>query len=175
MLPSMSSKQPQSSASLRHSRSVELLSSDIAGSRHLAADTVWVVDREVHVLDGAELSIDDKATILILNGVVESSALRRAALIFDPGSKLTATRFSVRAGGRSTAAHVTRTMGAFGSSEPMLQVPMMALVLSRKSVNSHPLFRLFQLRLPTSAERTLNLAAQRRLCQKIIMKMTSMV
>ena len=95
----MSSKQPQSSASLRHSRLVKLISSDIASSRHLAADTVWVVDREVHVLDGAELSIDDKATILILNGVVESSTLRRAALIFDPGSKLTATRFSVRAGG----------------------------------------------------------------------------
>jgi hypothetical protein len=94
----MSSKQSKSPASPRHSRPVQLLSSDIAGSRHLAADTVWVVDREVHVLDGAELSIDDRATILILNGVVESSALRRAALIFDPGSKLTATRFSVRAG-----------------------------------------------------------------------------
>jgi hypothetical protein len=59
---------------------------------------VWVVDREVHVLDGAELIIENGATILILNGVVESSTLRRAALIFDPGSRLMAARFSVRAG-----------------------------------------------------------------------------
>ena len=96
--PSMSSKQSQPSAPLRRSRSVELISSDIAGSRHLAADTMWVVDHEVHVLDGAELIIENGATILILNGVVESSTLRRAALIFDPGSRLMAARFSVRAG-----------------------------------------------------------------------------
>jgi hypothetical protein len=94
----MSSKQSQPSAPLRRSRSVELISSDIAGSRHLAADTMWVVDHEVHVLDGAELIIENGATILILNGVVESSTLRRAALIFDPGSRLMAARFSVRAG-----------------------------------------------------------------------------
>ena len=94
----MSSKQSQSPASLRHSRPVKLISSDISGSCHLAAHTVWVVDREVHVLEGAELTVDDRTTILILNGVVETSKLRRAALIFDPGSKLEAARFSVRAG-----------------------------------------------------------------------------
>lgn len=82
----------------RASRLVKLISSDISGSRHLAAETVWVVDREVHVRDGAELIIENGATILILNGVVESSKLRRAALIFDSGSKLMAARFSVRAG-----------------------------------------------------------------------------
>lgn len=98
MRPSMSSKQAQSPSSLRRSRPVELISADIAGSRYLAADTVWVIDREVHVLDEAELIIEDRATILILNGVVESSRLRRAALIFDPGSRLIAERFSVRAG-----------------------------------------------------------------------------
>ena len=94
----MSSKQSQSPASVRRSLPIKFLSSDLAGSHHLSADSVWVVDREVHVLDGAELTIEDRATILILNGVVESSKLRRAALIFDPGSKLTAARFSVRAG-----------------------------------------------------------------------------
>jgi hypothetical protein len=94
----MASRKSQSPGSLSQSRPVKLISSDISGSRHLAANTLWVVDREVHVLEGAELSVDDRATILILNGVVETSKLRRAALIFDPGSKLTAARFSVRAG-----------------------------------------------------------------------------
>jgi hypothetical protein len=82
----------------RGSRRVKLLSTDVAHSCHLAADTVWVVDREVHVLDGATLTIEDGTTILILNGVVSSSRLRRAALIFDPGSRLSAKRFAVRAG-----------------------------------------------------------------------------
>ncbi|MFM7548137.1 MAG: hypothetical protein ACKO8I_04535 [Cyanobacteriota bacterium] len=77
---------------------MELLSADIATSRPLTADKVWVVDREVHVLDGVELSIEDGTTILLLNGDVPSSQLGRAALIFDPGSRLSATRFAVRAG-----------------------------------------------------------------------------
>ena len=95
---SISSKQSQSPVSVRSALPIKLISSDLAGGHHLAADSVWVVDREVHVLVGAELTIDNGATILILNGVVESSKLRRAALIFDPGSKLMAARFSVRAG-----------------------------------------------------------------------------
>ena len=94
----MSSKQSQSPVSVRRSLPIKLISSDLAGSHHLTADSVWVVDREVHVLDGAELNVDDGTTILILNGVIEASKLRRAALIFDPGSRLTAARFSVRAG-----------------------------------------------------------------------------
>jgi len=80
------------------SRMVKLVSRDISNSCHFAADTVWVVDREVHVLDGATLTIEDGTTILILNGVVSSSRLCRAALIFDPGSRLLAQRFAVRAG-----------------------------------------------------------------------------
>jgi hypothetical protein len=94
----MSNKRPESPKLQRRSLPIKLISSDIAHSQQLTADTMWVVDHEVHVLDGAELSIENGATILILNGVVESSQLRRAALIFDPGSRLTAERFSVRAG-----------------------------------------------------------------------------
>ena len=68
---------------------------------------MWVVDREVHVLDGAELSIADGTRILILNGVVSSSRLQRAALIFDPGSMLSAVRFAVYAG--SSLHRISRT------------------------------------------------------------------
>jgi hypothetical protein len=83
-------------------RRVETISTDIASSRRLGAGTVWVVDGEVHVRAGATLTIADGATILIANGVVAGSRLRRAALIFDPGSGLSAKRFSVRA---ANAAH----------------------------------------------------------------------
>lgn len=94
----MPSKPSQPRALRPRSRRVEVLSADIAGRCHLTADTVWVVECEVHVLDGGELAIADGTTILILNGEVPSSKLCRAALIFDPGSRLSAARFAVRAG-----------------------------------------------------------------------------
>jgi len=94
----MPSQSSQSQSLRRRSRRVELLSSDITSSRDLTADSVWLVDREVHVRDGAELTIEDGTTILILNGEVPNSQFRRAALMFDPGSRLSAARFSVRAG-----------------------------------------------------------------------------
>lgn len=94
----MPRKQFQSRPPRNRSRRVELLSANIVSGRCLTADTVWVVDREVHVLEGVELTIADSTTILILNGDVPSSQLRRAALIFDPGSRLSAARFAVRAG-----------------------------------------------------------------------------
>lgn len=85
-------------------RRVARISADIARSRRLGAGTVWVVDGEVHVRAGATLSIADGATILILNGELPGARLRRAALIFDPGSGLSAKRFSVRAGGATLRA-----------------------------------------------------------------------
>ena len=59
---------------------------------------MWVVDAEVHVRAGATLTIADGATILLQNGLVSGSRLRRAALLFDPGSGLSARRFTVKAG-----------------------------------------------------------------------------
>ena len=89
------------------SRPIQLISTDIMRSCDFSADTVWVVDREVHVLDGAKLCIVDGTRILILNGVVPSSRIGRAALIFDPGSTLSAARFSVYAG--SSQHRISRT------------------------------------------------------------------
>lgn len=88
-------------------RRVETISADVARSRRLGAGTIWVVDREVHVRAGATLTIADGAMILIANGGVPKSRLGRAALIFDPGSGLSAKRFSVRAG--SPAHRASRT------------------------------------------------------------------
>lgn len=85
----------------RH-RSVEVLTGPIARDRTLGKATIWVIAAEVHVRRGVTLKVADGATLLIVNGVVPKSRLRRAALIFDPGSGLRAGRFTVRA---CTAAH----------------------------------------------------------------------
>lgn len=84
-------------ASRRAAPRVKVISRTIARSRRLGKGFTWVIDREVRVAAGATLTIADGATILIRNGVVPSSRIRRAALIFEPGSRLVARRFSVRA------------------------------------------------------------------------------
>lgn len=81
---------------------VELISTDIRRSRRLGKGTRWVIAAEVRVATGVTLTIADGATILIANGVVPKSRIRRAALIFEPGSTLVGGRFTVRA---ANAAH----------------------------------------------------------------------
>jgi hypothetical protein len=78
-------------------RVVQVITGPIARNRTLGKATTWVISGEVHVRRGVTLKIAEGATLLIANGVVPKSRLRRAALIFDPGSELVAGRFSVRA------------------------------------------------------------------------------
>lgn len=78
-------------------RPVEVIEGTIARNRTLGRATTWVISRETHVRRGVTLKIADGATLLIANGVVPKSRLRRAALIFDPGSALVAGRVTVRA------------------------------------------------------------------------------
>lgn len=78
-------------------RPIEVVSGPIARDRTLGKATTWVIAGEVHVRRGVTLKVADGATLLIANGVVPKSRLRRAALIFDPGSTLVAGRFAVRA------------------------------------------------------------------------------
>lgn len=80
-------------------RPVEVIARDIARSRTLGKATTWVIAGEVHVKAGVTLTVADGATILVSNGVVPRSRLRRAALIFDPGSRLRAGRFAMKAAG----------------------------------------------------------------------------
>ena len=79
-------------------RKIETISSDIVRGRRLGKGVLWVVEAEVHVRAGVTLTIADGATILIRNGLVSGSRLRRAALVFDPGAGLSARRFTVKAG-----------------------------------------------------------------------------
>lgn len=76
---------------------IEVLSADIVGNRRLSARKIYAVEGEVRVRTGARLSIDDGVTILLVNGVFPKSLVRRSALIFDPGSALSARRFTVKA------------------------------------------------------------------------------
>ena len=76
-----------------------VISRNITRSMRLGKGIAWVIAAEVRVAAGATLTVADGATILIRNGRVPQSRIRRAALIFDPGSRLVAKRFSVRACG----------------------------------------------------------------------------
>lgn len=78
-------------------RAVELISGPIDRDRTLGKAKTWVICGEVHVASGVTLKIADGATLLLVNGVVPESRLRRSALMFDPGSKLVAGRITIRA------------------------------------------------------------------------------
>ena len=83
------------------SRRVEVIDADIRRSRRLGKGTRWVIAAEVRVVAGVTLTIADGASILIVNGIVPQSRIRRAALVFEPGSSLAAGRFTVAAANAS--------------------------------------------------------------------------
>ena len=78
-------------------KKIEILDTDISGRRRLSARRIYVVTTEVHVKANATLTVENGTTILIKNGPVAESKLRRAALIFDQGSALRAKRVYIKA------------------------------------------------------------------------------
>lgn len=76
---------------------IELIVRDIKKNTTFKANTIHVIDAEVHVAPGVTLTIEDRSTILITNGMKEKSKLRRSALIFDQGSTLIAKRLYIKA------------------------------------------------------------------------------
>lgn len=85
-----------------------VIRTDIRRSRTLSADKIHVIDAEVHVHSGVTLTIADGATVMIVNGVKASTSASRSkpdkallggrcALVFDPGSRLRAEKFTVKA------------------------------------------------------------------------------
>jgi len=76
---------------------IVVIASNIKKSTRLKANKLYVIDAEVHVCPGVTLTIDDRTTILITNGLKPKSKLRRSALIFDQGSTLQAKRFYIKA------------------------------------------------------------------------------
>jgi hypothetical protein len=76
---------------------IELVARNIKKNTTLKANTIYVIDAEVHVAPGVTLTIQDQTTILITNGLKEKSKVRRSALIFDQGSTLVAKRLYIKA------------------------------------------------------------------------------
>jgi len=76
---------------------IEVINKDIKKDLTLRSSKTYVIDAEVHVISGVKLTIEDKTTILITNGVKPKSTIKRSAFIFDQGSRLKAKRFYVKA------------------------------------------------------------------------------
>jgi hypothetical protein len=81
--------------------SINIISKDITKNTTLFRHKPYLITKEVHVRSGITLSIQDGTLIFILNGVVTNSKLKRAALIFDSGSRMKAKKFTIRAGSLS--------------------------------------------------------------------------
>jgi hypothetical protein len=81
---------------------IEVITGSIKKNKTLRTGVTYVIEGEVHVVKGVTLSIADRVTILLVNGVFPKSLIRRSVLIFDQGSRLSAGRFYIRA---ADAAH----------------------------------------------------------------------
>ncbi len=76
---------------------IEVISSNITKDRKLSDKRTYVIEGEVRVVSGVRLTVADRATILLVNGVFPQSLVRRSVLIFEQGSQLAAKRFTIRA------------------------------------------------------------------------------
>jgi len=78
-------------------KAIEVITGNIKKNKTLRAGKTYVIEGEVHVVKGVTLTISDRVTILLVNGVFPKSLVRRSVLIFDQGSNLSAKRFYVKA------------------------------------------------------------------------------
>lgn len=82
---------------LEYQGPIQHVSADIARNTTFRAGTTYVITTEVHVTEGATLTIEDGVRVLIRNGYVTGRNLTAAALIFDSGSRLRARTVSFAA------------------------------------------------------------------------------
>jgi hypothetical protein len=78
-------------------KTIEVISSDILKNKTLTDKKLYVIEGEVRVRKGVTLTVRDRVTILLVNGVFSKSVVRRSALIFAQGSALSAKRVCIRA------------------------------------------------------------------------------
>jgi hypothetical protein len=76
---------------------IEILPSRIRKNKTLSAKKVYVIQGEVRILKNVCLTIQDQATLLLINGIFKKSITNRSTLIFDQGSKLLAKRIKLKA------------------------------------------------------------------------------
>jgi len=82
---------------LEYQGAVQHVSADITRNTTFRAGTTYVVTTEVHVTEGATLTIEDGVKVFIRNGYVSGRNLTGAALVFDSGSRLRARTVSFTA------------------------------------------------------------------------------
>ncbi len=76
---------------------VEIISGSIKKNKILSDKKIYVIEGEVHVVKGVTLTVRDRVTILLVNGLFPKSLTRRSTLIFDQGSRLSAKRLYIKA------------------------------------------------------------------------------
>jgi hypothetical protein len=76
---------------------IKILSRNIAKNITLSNKKKYLITKEILVRPGVRLSIQDGTEIYILNGPILGAHLKRAALIFEPGSQLRAEKFTLKA------------------------------------------------------------------------------
>ncbi len=79
------------------STALQVLDTSITDTLWLKAGQRYVVTSAVRVRKGATLVIEDGTTIFIRNGIVPSSEIHHAALMFEQGSALRAGRLFIKA------------------------------------------------------------------------------
>ncbi|QWD86071.1 hypothetical protein AOC19_04220 [Polynucleobacter asymbioticus] len=73
------------------------LPSKIRKNLNLSASKIYVIKGEVRVLKNVKVTARNGVRILLVNGVFKSSRLKRSALIFDQGSRLSAKKMHLMA------------------------------------------------------------------------------
>jgi hypothetical protein len=79
------------------SKEIIEITTDFSSSTILTNNFTYVINGEIHVLEGVTLNIEYNTLIMIRNGNYKNTTLRRAALIFDTGSTLYASDFYLTA------------------------------------------------------------------------------
>jgi hypothetical protein len=79
------------------SKEIIEITTNFSSSTILTNNFTYVINGEIHVLEGVTLNIEYNTLIMIRNGIYKNTTLRRAALIFDTGSTLYASDFYLTA------------------------------------------------------------------------------
>ena len=79
------------------SKEIIEITTDFSNSTILTNNFTYVINGEIHVLEGVTLNIEYNTLIMIRNGNYKNTTLLRAALIFDTGSTLYASDFYLTA------------------------------------------------------------------------------
>lgn len=79
------------------SKEIIEITTNFSSTTTLTNNYDYVINGEIHVLEGVTLNIEFNTVIMIRNGIYQNSSTKRSALIFDTGSTLYASDFYLTA------------------------------------------------------------------------------